>query len=148
MEHVDELLVDGLVFLDGGVEGHIHDFVVADAYHHVALAIEQGIDAGGSHAAGDDAVVSCGAPATLQVSEDGYADIELRELVANALSIVHGSAQFFVLGYEHDAAVLRLAHSVLDECGELVLFGEVLGDDGCFSSRTECASRRTAASCS
>ena len=100
------MIVDGLVLLDGGVEGYVHDLVVADTDHHVALAIEQGFDAGGTHAACDDAVVSRGTASTLQVAKDGDAHIELGELVAYTLGIVHGATQLGVLGSEHDTAVL------------------------------------------
>ena len=124
-----QVIVDGLVLLDGGIEGHIHDLIVADTDHHVALAVEQGLDAGSTHATGDDAVVGCGATTALQVSEDGDTHVELRELIAYALGIVHGTTQLGVLGYEHDTTVLGLAHTVLNECSQLVLMSEMLGDD-------------------
>ena len=96
MEYVHQMIVDGLVLLDGGVEGYVYDFVVADTYHHVTLAIEQCLDTGSTHTACDDAVVGCGAAATLQVAKDGDAHVELGELVAHTLGIVHGTTQLGV----------------------------------------------------
>ena len=40
VEYVHQMIVDGLVFLDGGVEGYVYDLVVADTNHYIALAIE------------------------------------------------------------------------------------------------------------
>lgn len=57
---VEQLAVDGLVVLDGLVEGDVFDFVVADTNHDVALVFKQGVDGGSSHAAGQDTVVGRG----------------------------------------------------------------------------------------
>lgn len=46
---VEQVAVDGFVILDGLDEGHIDDFVVLDADHHVALVVKKCIDRCGAH---------------------------------------------------------------------------------------------------
>ena len=76
-----QMIVDGLVLLDGRIEGDVHDLIVADTNHHVALTVEQSLDTGCTHTTRNDAVMSRGATTALQMSEDGYTHIELRELI-------------------------------------------------------------------
>lgn len=62
--------VKGFVVLDGFCEWDVYNLVVLEAYHYVALALEQCVDSCHAKAACEDAVVGCGATATLQVSKD------------------------------------------------------------------------------
>ena len=56
IEHSDESLVHTLVRADGIGEWYIHHLVVADANHHVALSVKDGINDTGTQSAGEDAV--------------------------------------------------------------------------------------------
>ena len=40
MEHVHQMVIDGLILLDGSVERYVYNLVVADTNHDVALPIE------------------------------------------------------------------------------------------------------------
>ena len=67
VEDGDELLVDGLVHLDGAGDGHVHDFVVLDADHDVALALQKRLDGGVAHPGREDPVIGRRGAAPLQV---------------------------------------------------------------------------------
>ena len=77
MKHVHQFSVDGLVVFDGFDKRHIHNLIVINANHHVTLTFEQCLDAGYSHAAGNDAVVCSRTSSALQVSQDGDTHIVL-----------------------------------------------------------------------
>lgn len=100
------MIIDGLILLDSRIEGYIHNFIIAYTNHHIALPVEQSLDTGSTHTAGNNAVVSCRTATALQVSKDRYTYIKLRELIAHTLSIVQRATQLRVLRYEYDTAVL------------------------------------------
>lgn len=122
-EGLHELGVDGLVVFDCFEEGHVYDFIVFDADHHVALVFHKCIDGRRAHAGGKDAVVGSGGAAALEVSEDRYAHVVFGKFFFDAFGHCHGSAGDGAFGNEHYRGVFALAEAVFDEFAELVDFG-------------------------
>ena len=91
-EDVDELLVDGLVDLDGPGDGDIDNLVVLHPYHHIPLALLEGLDGSDAKTAGKNPVHCCGSSAPLKVSEYRYPHIELRILLSHPFGVVHRAA--------------------------------------------------------
>lgn len=58
IEYTDELRVERFALADGVDEGDIDDFVVAYAYHDVALALYEGLNGCCAYSAGQNAVAS------------------------------------------------------------------------------------------
>ena len=92
VEHGDQALVEALVGTDALGEGHVDDFVVAVAHHHVALSLHNGLDGADAGTTGQDTVTSRRTAAALQVAEDGDAHVEAGEFVLHTVSIVEGAA--------------------------------------------------------
>ena len=107
-----------------------------DTDHYIALVFHNCVDGCCTQAACQDTVVSSRTTATLQVSEDSYADIVLRIFVFHTFGIVHGTTGQFTFGYQYDTAVLGFAEPVLDKFFQLVNFRTEFRDDGCFCSRS------------
>ena len=70
----------------------------------------------------------------LQVAKDGDADVKLWILLLDAFGHAHGATRYLAFGHEHDAAVLRLAETLLNHLGQLVFLERDLGDDGSFGA--------------
>ena len=56
LDRVEQITVDRLLIFDCFAERDVYQFVVLDADHDVTLSLEQGIDSGFSHTAGQDTV--------------------------------------------------------------------------------------------
>ena len=118
---------------DGFGQRHVDHFVVAHAYHDVALALHDGLDGSDACARCQDAVVGRRRAAALQVAEDGHSYVELRELFPYAVGVVEGAA-LGAFRDDDDTGALRLADAVFHESCELVGARHVLGHDGCFGT--------------
>lgn len=46
---LQEVAIDGLVVLDSLGERHVHNLIVLNADHHIALVFHKSIDGGGTH---------------------------------------------------------------------------------------------------
>lgn len=139
MQNIKEVAVDGAVVLDDAGEWYMDYLVVVDTYHDIAETLAECLDAGCTHTAGDDAVVGCRVTTTLEVTEDGDADIKVGILGFDHVGIVHGTACLFVGCYEYDARLLGLAESRLDEVVELLVFYLEGWYDGFFTSAGDTA---------
>ena len=109
------------------------------AYHHITLSFHDGVDCGSAQSAGKDTVVCRRTAATLQVSEDCDAYVVLGIFVFHTFRIVHCTTGQFAFGNEHDAAVLRLPETVLDELFQLVHFRTEFRYDGSLGSGCDSA---------
>ena len=124
------ILVKGLVVLDGLGERYVDNFVVAQSYHDVSLSFEQRFDGCYAQTTCKDAVAGCGAATTLQITEDRDAHIELGEFHTHFLGNLHDVVVLFAaFGKEHDTAALGAAQSVRDELVDFLEFGVDLDCD-------------------
>ena len=133
IEYTDELRVEGFALADGVDEGDIDDFVVAYAYHDVALALYEGLNGCCAYSAGQNAVASRGRTAALEMAENGNTDIEVGIFLADTIGVVHGTT-FGALADDDDATLLALADAALHKLYQLVATRGVLGNNGCFGS--------------
>ena len=115
IKYREKTLVKTLVSANALREGHIDDVIVAYAYHHVALTLHDGLDGSHTRAAGQDAVACRRRAATLQVTEDGHAHVELGELLLHAVGIIKCTT-LRTLRDNDDARLLRLADAATHEC--------------------------------
>ena len=104
-----------------------------DADHDVALSLQDRLYGTYTCAAGQNTVVSRRTAAALHIAEDRHAHVELGELLAHTVGIIHRTA-LRTLRDDDDTALLRLADTTLHELGELVDIGGVFRDDGSLST--------------
>ena len=114
-------------------EGHVDQFVVLDADHHVALPLHDRLNGHGSHARGQDAILCRGRSAALDMSQDRDARVVLRELFFTR-SASPMAPPCGIFGHDDDRRVLALAETLADEFGQLVDFRVHFGDDGRFGT--------------
>ena len=92
IKYFNQPFVKALVRTDTLGEGYIDNVVVAVAYHHVALALLDGLDGTYTRTTGQDAVTGRRTAAALQVAEDGNTHIEPGKLMFHTVGIVEGAA--------------------------------------------------------
>ena len=122
MEDVEEGMIDFAVFADSAGEGYIDNLIVVNSYHHIAKTFLQRLDAGTTHAAGDDAVVSSWVTSSLEVTEDGYADIKVRIFLLRTIGIMESATSCFAGSNKYNATRFCLAETILYELFKLILF--------------------------
>ena len=110
----DELFVHWFVFAHGIDEGDIDDFIVPYTYHDISLSLQKGLDGTYADPAGQDAVAGRRRAAALQMSEYGYADVEVGILLIDAVRVIDGAA-FGAFADNDDAAFLAFAYAALHE---------------------------------
>ena len=69
-QHIDELLVDRLVELDGSRDGHIYDLVILHADHDVSLPLLKSFNGRHTETACKNPVLRGGGSASLEMSEN------------------------------------------------------------------------------
>ena len=144
IKHIYQFAIYRLVDADGLVERHIHNLIVFNSDHNVALSILEGLDRSDSQTARENTILRCRNTATLKMTKDGHASLEFRILMNEAVCIVLSSARavLFALRHKHDRAILALTHSPADEGGQLVNIRLILRNDCCL-----CTSRNSGILC-
>ena len=83
-------------------EWHIHDFVVFDTNHHIALVVEKGIDSRSPHARCENAVASRRGASSLQVSENRHTHIISGIFILHTLGKRHSTTCNRTFGHKHN----------------------------------------------